>query len=91
MVYLDEVLIFLCKIEVHINHIDEVLTLLDNASLSTKICKCQFSHKNFDYCGHVLLPGLIKIANDATSAITGKTLPEEITHLHSFLSARFRR
>lgn len=41
LVYLDDFLMFSRKLEDHLKHIDEVLTLLENDSVSLKILKCQ--------------------------------------------------
>lgn len=75
LVYLNDVLIFSCKLEDHIKHIDEVLTLLENAGVSLKISKCQLFRKRLGYLGHVLLLGRIAISNNATSAIANAKFP----------------
>ena len=87
LVYLDDVLIFSRQQEDHIKHVDEVLTLLENAGISLKLRKCQFFRKSLDYLGHVLLPGRIAIAKDNTSAISEATFPHDVTSLRSFLGA----
>lgn len=85
--YLDDVLIFSQKLEDHIKHVNEVITLSETAGVSLKSCKCQFFRKSLDYLGHVLLPGRIVIAKDSTPVISCSELPQEMTHLGSFLCA----
>lgn len=79
LVCLYGVLIFSRKLEVHIKHPEEVLTLLDNGISSLTIWKCQFSQKILDYLVHVLLAGCISIANDSTSKIADAKFPQNIS------------
>lgn len=51
----------MCKIEDHIKHIDEALTMPDNTSVSLKIHKYQLFRESMDYIGHILLQGHIMI------------------------------
>lgn len=84
-IYLDDLLIFSRKLEDCIKHVDEVLTVLENAGVSLKIRKCQLFRKSVDYLGHVLLSGRIAIVKDSTSAIDDANLPLDIAHRPSFL------
>lgn len=85
--YLDGVLIFLRKLENHVKHIDEVLTLSENACVSLKLLNCQFLCKILDYLGHVLLPGRITIAKNWTSTIADANCPQDLTQRRSVLGA----
>lgn len=87
LVYLDYMLISSRKLEDHIKHVDEVLTLLKNAGVSLKLCKCQFFRKRLKYLAHVPLPGLIAIVKDATYSIADVKFPKNLTQLRSFLGA----
>lgn len=82
---LEKVLIFLRKIEDHIEHVYEVLMLLEKAVVSLKIRKCQLFRKRLDYLGHVLLPGVIAIAKDSTSAIVDENFPQDMILIRHFL------
>lgn len=84
--YLYYVLIFSSKLEDHIKHVYEVLTLLENAGVSLNPRRCQFFRKYLYYFGPVLLPGRIAIAKDSTDAIADSQLPEDLTQRRSFLS-----
>lgn len=64
LVYLDYVLIFSRKLEDHVKHVDEVITPLDNTSVSLKIRNYQFLRRSLDYLGQVLLLGRMAIAKD---------------------------
>lgn len=46
LIYLDDVLIFSRKLEEHIKHVDKVLTLLENDSVSLKLSKCYIFRKS---------------------------------------------
>eukprot|EP00834_Sanchytrium_tribonematis_P002772 NODE_92_length_21543_cov_0.719036.p20 type:complete len:101 gc:universal NODE_92_length_21543_cov_0.719036:6859-6557(-) len=49
IVYLDDVLIFSETVEQHIEHLNEVFSILNKASLKLNILKCKFFLTNIDY------------------------------------------
>lgn len=75
------------KLEYHIKPVEEVLTLLENTSVSLKLRKFQFFRKSLDYLGHVLLLGRIAIAKDSTPAISDAKFPQSMMQLRYFLGA----
>jgi len=87
LVYLDDVIVQSNKLEDHIKHVDEVLTLLEEAGISLKLRKFEFFQRQVKYLGQVFLPNKLTIAKDATKGIHDATFPQDITQLRSYLGA----
>lgn len=49
MVYLDYISIFSCNVEKHIDNVETVLTLIQNAGLTIKLKKCLLMNDSFEY------------------------------------------
>lgn len=64
LVYLDNLLIFLQQLEDRIEHVEEVLTLLENFTVLLSTHKFQFFRKSLDNLSHVLTPVCMAIAKD---------------------------
>ena len=54
LVYLDDVLIFSNNLEEHIDHIDRVLTLLNDNSIRLRLSKCFFARNELEHLGHMV-------------------------------------
>ena len=87
LIYLDDVIVFSKTLTDHIDHLDEVLTLLGDAGISLKLRKCSFFQRKVTYLGHVILPGKLAVAADSTKAIRDAIFPKTLTQLRSFLGA----
>ena len=85
IVYLDDVIIFSNSVDEHIDHIDQVLTLLENAGMSIRLKKSFFMHKEIEYLGHIITPGELKVAQKTITAIQGMEPPRTKTEVKSFL------
>lgn len=46
LVYIDDVIIYSCLVEDHLQHLDEVLTLLENAGISLSLQKYHFGYQS---------------------------------------------
>lgn len=83
--YLDDVSIFAESVKDRMKHADKVFKLLQDAGISLNLCKCPFFRKSVDYLGQVLLPGILAVAKDSSSAIADGELLRDKTPLGSFL------
>ena len=68
LVYIDDVIIFSRNVEDHLQHVDEVLTLLSKAGVSVKLKKCDFFCDPVSYLGHVVTPGKLGVATENARA-----------------------
>lgn len=85
LIYLDDVIVYSKAVEEHIQHVDEILTLLKNAGASLKLKKCHFFQSSVDYLGHVILPGKLAVAQKNIESIKKAIYPSTRTQLRSFL------
>ena len=85
LVYLDDVIIFSKTFDEHVEHVQDVLNILQRAGISLKFKKCNFLTKAVDYFGHVIKAGRLEVATKNTAAIEGFREPETQTQLRSFL------
>lgn len=87
LVYVDSVLIASRNLEDHIKHVYKVLRLLEKASVSLNIRKCQFFRTSLEYRGHNFLPWRTDITKNSASSIFQATLPHYMPQIRSFLGS----
>lgn len=56
MVYVNDVIIFTKSFQEDLEHVNEVLGMLNKAELSLNMCRCMFFIKKLDYLGHAVSP-----------------------------------
>jgi len=83
-VYLDDVIVFSRSQEEHLQHLDEVLTLLGKARVTLKAAKCQFCQEEVEYVGHVIRPGRVQVLEKNLRALRGLRYPGTQTQMKSF-------
>jgi len=93
LVYLDDVIVFSGSPEEHLQHLDEVLTLLGKAGVTLKASKCHFSQEEVEYLGHVIRTGRVHVLEKNLWALRGLRYPETQNQMKSFLgiSGVYRR
>ena len=57
--YLDDVIIYSRSWDEHLDHLREVFQRLQEAGLTLKVAKCQFTKKEVHYLGHVVGGGVV--------------------------------
>ena len=89
LVYLDDVIVFSRNNEEHLEHLDTVLTLLEDAGIKLKLKKCFFMNKEVEYLGHCIRPGTLGVYRDAKAlrGIRDAEFPQTPTQMKSFLGA----
>ena len=55
LVYIEDTIIFSKSPDEHLEHLDNVISLLDEAGLSLKLKKCFFMKESIEYLGHIVL------------------------------------
>ena len=61
MVFFDDILIYIRTWEEHLQHLDEVLGLLEENFLFAKESKCEFGLTEILYLGHVIRANGVKV------------------------------
>lgn len=69
----------------HLQHLDEVLSILESKSLFAKESKCEFGMRELLYLGHIISAEGVKVDPEKIRAIIDWPPPENITHLKGFL------
>ena len=85
LVYLDDVIFYSTTVEAHLEHGQELLTLLQAAGVSLKLRKCSFSEISVDCLGHVVRPGKLEVAAKNCESIKQAKASANQTELRSFL------
>ena len=85
LVYLDDVIIFSRDIESHLDHVEQILTVLHNAGVSLKLKKCNFFTDTVKYLGHIVRPGTLEVDLATVTALKQATYPKTQTEMRSFL------
>ena len=93
LIYLDDIVVYGCTPEEHMDNLHEVLDRLKQAGLKLKPSKCSFLQRKLRYLGHIV--SAEGIASDPSLTSTVKVWPEpkDVTMLRQFLGfgGYFRR
>ena len=90
-VYIDDILIFSQSPEEHLQHVDEVLSILAENQLYVRTEKCQWMKKSLDYLGFTIQAstpterGGIKPSQSKIMAVLDWTIPTSVKLVQSFL------
>lgn len=69
MVYLDDNILFPNNADEHLENIENVMSLLQNAGLTVKQKKWFFIHESMEYLGHIVKPKKLYIVPKRTDAL----------------------
>ena len=86
IVYLDDILIYSRDKTSHIQHVDQVLSRLQQHKWFCKLKKCDFAETSVEYLGHIISYGSIAIDNTKMKAVKEWQTPfKNLTEVQSFL------
>ncbi|CAF1251885.1 unnamed protein product [Didymodactylos carnosus] len=86
LVYLDDIIIF-SKSSQHEQHLDEILTVLNDANFQLNPSKCSLIHPQMDYLGHTVNSEGITPLMDKVKALIDLSTPKSIKDVDAFLGA----
>ena len=69
LVFFDDILIYSRTWEDHLQHIDEVLSILEKNSLYAKLSKCEFGMEEILYLGHKISAQGVRVDEEKIEAI----------------------
>lgn len=83
LICINYIIIFLKTSEEHLQHIEIVLNLLNNAWITITLMKCSSIDDNIDYFGHIVAPGKLNVAAENTKAIEALPYPTKVSKRQS--------
>ncbi|CAF4872353.1 unnamed protein product, partial [Rotaria magnacalcarata] len=92
LIYLDDIIIFSKSFPDHCTHLNNVLSVLNQANFQLNPPKCAFAQSEIDYLGHTINAKGFKPLNTNINAIVQVPNPRTAKQVHSFLQmANFYR
>lgn len=87
LVYLDDVLIYSSSFDQHVNHLNQVLALLNTHKFQLNPQKCEFVHSTINYLGHVVSGAGIQPLPERIDKILGIPQPTSLDQANAFIGA----
>jgi transposase InsO family protein len=85
LIYLDDIIIFSKSFNEHCEHLNNVLSVLNQANFQLNTPKCSFAMEEIDYLGHTINADGFKPLNNNIDAIIKVPNPRTAKQVHSFL------
>lgn len=83
--YLDDILIFSPTLELHKQHVTQILQKLQDAKLLVEPEKSFFHVQQVDYLGYTIAPGQIRMQKDKVEAISKWPTPQNVKDVRAFI------
>jgi hypothetical protein len=84
LVFFDDLLIYNRTWEEHLEHLDEILSIMEDQSLYYKELKCEFGMTKILYLGHVISAQGVQVHREKILTILDLPPPKNLMHLHGF-------
>lgn len=85
VIYLDDIVIFSHSLEEHKRHVEEVLSILDNAHFRVSPSKCTIAARKIEFLGHVVTPTTVEPTPAKLQAILDIPPPRTLSQANRFL------
>uniref|UniRef100_A0A0A9DKR2 Reverse transcriptase domain-containing protein n=1 Tax=Arundo donax TaxID=35708 RepID=A0A0A9DKR2_ARUDO len=85
LVFMDGILVYSKTLEDHVQHLQQLLSLLQQHQLQVKLSKCSFAQRKLAYLGHVISSEGVATDVEKIKAIQGWTTPANVKELRGFL------
>lgn len=85
IMFFDDILVYNNSYEEHLQHLQQVLSLLAKDHWVVKLKKCQFSKQEIHYLGHILTGKGVHTDPAKVSAVQQWPTPANVRELHGFL------
>lgn len=85
VIYLDDIVIFSHSIEEHKQHVDEILTILNEAHFKVSPAKCTIAARQIEFLGHMVTSTMVEPTPDKIQAILDIPAPRTLSQANRFL------
>ncbi|CAF1497807.1 unnamed protein product [Adineta ricciae] len=85
VVYLDDIVIFSHSLEEHTQHVDEILSILDNAHFKVSPSKCTIAARQIEFLGHIVSATTVEPSPDKIQVILDIAPPRTLSQVNRFL------
>jgi hypothetical protein len=85
LVFFDDLLIYSRNWEEHLQHVEQILTIMEEKSLYAKESKCEFGMTKVIYLGHIIGVNGLQVHQEKIQAIIDWPTPKTLTELKGFL------
>ncbi|KAH9770474.1 hypothetical protein KPL71_012393 [Citrus sinensis] len=85
LVFFDDILIYSCSWEMHLEHVRVVLQILQNQQFFFKRSKCSFGQTKIEYLGHFISKKGVQVDDKKIAAMRNWPRPRNVTELRGFL------
>ena len=87
LVYIDDIVVFSRSFEEHLEHIQQVLSILLKHNFQLNPVKCNIFHQHIDYLSHTISESGVKPNNEKIQAIIKLREPSTLAEANKFLGA----
>jgi hypothetical protein len=84
LVFMDDILIYSKSLQEHVEHPNQVLSILKEHQLFLKFKKCVFPQNQIEYFGHIISDHGVAIDSTKISAMQQWPVPHSFTELRGF-------
>jgi hypothetical protein len=85
LVFFDDLLIYSKTWEEHLQHMEQILTIMEDQSLYSKESKCEFGMTGILYLGHIICVKGVQVHQEKIQAILDWPTPKTLTELRGFI------
>ncbi|XP_026434351.1 uncharacterized protein LOC113331931 [Papaver somniferum] len=85
LVLFDDILVYIPDMETHKQHLQQVLSILQQHQLHAKLSKCYFAQSELEYLGHIITAQGVVADPNKIQSMTSWPIPKSIKELRGFL------
>jgi hypothetical protein len=85
LVFFDDILVYSTDWETHLNHLEEVLSLLSAHSLVANKKKCYFGQRSVEYLGHLITENGVAVDPGKVVSVVNWPRPKNVKGVRGFL------